>query len=445
MAVSDALTDKLKAINARYRYVRSKKMFFDIAHRIFLRRHELLTALEAQYAIVADKQLPCGPKWLAWDSRAEVDRVVFEPERPRNIPYSQRGYRMLDYNIWEPSGVQPSEGDVSLWITLLQHLCRRAEDRLWIERWCAHSVRKTREKLFTAIVLWGPGGAGKNLLGEVIAPLHGFDAAVTVNHDQLFDRFNKSMLMGRTLIIGEEIGSGDRRDANRVKSMITRTTFSIEEKNEARLDLGNYTSFILSSNESIPIHIDKGDRRFFVIKAENPLPSQLGAAIFAWSRSSAGSAALLHHLTRIDLSGFHANESAPMTVDKENLTEDGRSLEASIANEAMEDAAKGDRPELVPISALFEEQDAHTKQKISDCSLGRALRQEGAILLKSRPRLGDGKRARVWCLIPERYPQWEKASETAIRNGLKKAGAAALQVVTTPDQALNGSSEKPAK
>lgn len=430
---SGAVTSALGTVNLRYKFVRRPVGIID------LRTNQIYNEKNFQLLLAAQKIPRLGEQWLEWSGRSDVDELAFEPDQPtisnRSLP---TGGRAIVYNLWRPTTITPVRGSVALWDALLQHLFPNERDRRWAEQWCANSIVRPRLKPFSAIVLWGVGGAGKNLLGDVLAPLHG-EGAVTVNHDRLFGRFN-AWITGKTLIIADEIDSGDRKEVNRLKSLITATHIYVEEKHQPTFRISNYASFIISSNDARPIYLQEGDRRFFVIHVDTPFSPEKGEMTRKWAESPEGSAALLWHFqNEVDLADFKPNLPAPMTEDKQALIEDSQSEYEGLVREAIDDAVRGDRPQITTLEQLVEEYASDARGGIRNgikFALMVPLRQLGAKRLK-QVRLGPDASIRPWSLTNHKH--WMTANAAEIKAGLSmRMGATALSLVRDADIAEKG-------
>jgi hypothetical protein len=429
---SGAVLSALKTVNLRYKFVRRPVGIID------LRTNQIYNQKDFQLLLAAQKIPRLGARWLEWAGRSDADELAFEPEQPTiSLKTLPNGNKAIVYNLWRPSPIKPVRGSVTPWSDLLNHLFPREADRRWAEQWCANSIVRPRLKPFSAIVLWGVGGAGKNLLGDVLAPLHG-EGAVMVNHDRLFGRFN-AWITGKTLIIADEIDSGDRKEVNRLKSLITATHIYVEEKHQPTFRISNYASFIISSNDARPIYLQEGDRRFFVIHVETPFLPEKGEMTRRWAESPEGSAALLWHFqNEVDLADFMPNLPAPMTEDKQALIEDSQNEYETLVRDAIDAAVQGEKPQLTTLDQLAEEYDSDARGGIRNgikFALMVPLRQLGAKRLK-KIRLGPGITIRPWSLTNHKY--WAAAGVPEIKTGLAvpmpvRTGARTLSLVRDAD------------
>ncbi len=82
-------------------------------------------------------------------------------------------------------------------------------------------------------------------------------------------------LHNKLLVHLNEVSADNRKSRmlvkNRLKTWITDETLYINRKNTKEIEVKNYCNFIINSNETIPVDIEEGDRRFNVVECNNVL------------------------------------------------------------------------------------------------------------------------------------------------------------------------------
>jgi len=139
--------------------------------------------------------------------------------------------------------------------------------------WLA-SALQTRRKLMTAYVLKGAQGAGKGLLfGYIIRPLFGEGQTIQIEDEQLKSSFNGPMKNVCFIAFNEVAHDNYGRNAlnSKIKSIITDPTITINEKYIRHFVISNCTNCIFFSNESVPLLVERSDRRFSVVETGGPL------------------------------------------------------------------------------------------------------------------------------------------------------------------------------
>ena len=138
----------------------------------------------------------------------------------------------------------------------------------YVLNWIAFVVQNPGVKTGIAIVLKGLQGIGKNRFTDTICEMmKGYSAKNITDINELTGQFN-SIVEGKMMIVLNELKNcGDDRLANfnALKSIITDIMIRINEKNQPRRDAENVANFIFCTNNSFPVKIDSGDRRYLVL------------------------------------------------------------------------------------------------------------------------------------------------------------------------------------
>lgn len=140
------------------------------------------------------------------------------------------------------------------------------ERKLFIN-WLA-GIMQTREKQQTAWVIKGEQGAGKGLfLTHVLKKLLGRKQAIQVEDAQLKNEFNPWLQNSLLIAFNEVARDNSSRNMinSKLKAIITDEEIQINEKNVKAYYLTNYVNCLFFSNESVPVFIESGDRRFNVV------------------------------------------------------------------------------------------------------------------------------------------------------------------------------------
>ena len=138
----------------------------------------------------------------------------------------------------------------------------------YVLNWIAFVVQNPGVKTGIAMVLKGLQGIGKNRFTDTICEImKGYSAKNITDINELTGQFN-SIVEGKMMIVLNELKNcGDDRLANfnALKSIITDIMIRINEKNQPRRDAENVANFIFCTNNSFPVKIDSGDRRYVVL------------------------------------------------------------------------------------------------------------------------------------------------------------------------------------
>ena len=137
----------------------------------------------------------------------------------------------------------------------------------YINKWIASIIQKPGIKTETALILKGLQGIGKNVFTKVICELlSGYSASNVTDISELTGSFNSIVESKMLIVLNEMKNCGDERGANfdALKSIITDPVIRINEKFQPRRTAENVANFIFCTNNSFPVKIESGDRRYVV-------------------------------------------------------------------------------------------------------------------------------------------------------------------------------------
>lgn len=262
--------------------------------------------------------------WLGNRDRRLVDikNVVFEP-----------GLQVGDdcINLFDGLPLDPEPGDASPMLELLYHLCSEsaATDEgieavmQWVLRWVAYPLQNPGAKLKSALIFHGAHGTGKNLFFDCVRDLYG-DYGVMVSQNELEDKFT-SWMSRKLFIVGDEVVTRQEmyHKKNQLKWMITADKkIPIRAIQQDVRYESNHLNLVFLSNESQPLALEEGDRRYLVVytphKAREDLYQRVGDFL-----KSGGARRFLHYLLALDLGDFKPDTKPLMTEAKRDLIELG--------------------------------------------------------------------------------------------------------------------------
>ena len=190
------------------------------------------------------------------DNRIDLDKEIFNFFVPS------------EYMLYAKTSeiINPRNDFYSIY-KLLSNLIPNYQERKLFLNWLA-GIMQTREKQLTAWVFKGEQGAGKGLfLTHVLKKLLGRKQAIQVEDAQLKNEFNPWLQNSLLIAFNEVARDNSSRNMinSKLKAIITDEEIQINEKNVKAFYLTNYVNCMFFSNESVPIFIEQGDRRFNVV------------------------------------------------------------------------------------------------------------------------------------------------------------------------------------
>lgn len=211
-------------------------------------------------------------------------------------------------NLWRGWSYEPNpEGSCKLFLDhLFENVCKRDEIAYrHLIGWMADLVQNPGVKPGVAVVLQGEKGAGKDVVGYHLGQLFKRNYVAISEMDQLTGKFNAHFEQALLIHVEEGLWAGDKRADGALKSLITRSTISLERKGIDVIQIPNSSRIFITSNERWVVPATKGERRYFVLRVgtEHRLDRPYFRAI-AEQMKAGGYGALMHFLQTYDLSGF---------------------------------------------------------------------------------------------------------------------------------------------
>ena len=221
-----------------------------------------------------EKRVPFAKRWLADGEAFKLHDYVMAPDEPLitagNCLNLWREYRA---RIIADQGNDPaaSRAVARCW-QLVLFLCGEREDVAskvlnWIGRGLFHPSERAKFALF---IISDLKGAGKSLLGNLVGELYGHEASVSLGGiDGLIGPFPGDVLTGKAFVCVHE--TSDRGDAGRfgamerLKSMITEKSLSLNRKGVSQISVDNYCRFLFLSNHEDGLVVDDNERRLAVV------------------------------------------------------------------------------------------------------------------------------------------------------------------------------------
>ena len=245
---------------------------------------------------------------------------------PNTIEYTDIAFSPLPslpstLNYWTGSRVVPSPGDWSLVRTFLRDgICAGDETNFtYLKCFLAHMLQKPEEKPGIMFVLLGGQGIGKGTLFSLISAIWRQTSLQVSDVEHIVGTFNAAIERSYVICMDEAMFNGDRKAADRLKSMITESTVTIEQKHQPRRTIESFHRFFAASNHRHFSHVDADDRRFIFLrvsearKGDRDYWNDLHAAI----NDPAVIAATVHELLNLNLVDFRVRDRPKTTEHME--------------------------------------------------------------------------------------------------------------------------------
>ena len=211
------------------------------------------------------RKVPFFPLWLAASDRREYSRLVFRPDGVVGEG---------EYNTFLPlrgGGFCGSGGEDGLrrFLEIALTLARgNPAHRDYILKWIALKIQKPWIVPGVCLVFTGPQGVGKNMFWEfigrrVIGPEQ-FLYSDNIARD-IFDAYSEAQMSNLMCVLDETSTSVTRKMANELKAKITAKMARINPKDVRPFSIDTFLSWIILTNDTSPVKLEAGDRRYCVI------------------------------------------------------------------------------------------------------------------------------------------------------------------------------------
>jgi hypothetical protein len=211
-------------------------------------------------------------------------------------------------NLWIGPVIKPAIGSCQIIHDFIfENICNSQKNVYeYIVNYLAHMVQKPEEKPGIMIVLLGGQGVGKGTFFSLLQTIWNKTSVLVSCIDQVLGRFNGILERNYIVMLDEALFSGDKKAAEKLKSLITEEYMVIENKYEHQKSITSYHRFFGASNKSHFVNVDADDRRFLFLrvselKAQN---DEYYKSIRDAFKNEETIGAFLHFLQKRDISTF---------------------------------------------------------------------------------------------------------------------------------------------
>ena len=376
---------------------------------------------------------------LSGEGVPKMTGLKFDPGQPE--AFAQDGATYL--NLWQGLTDYGTPGDHTPWLKHVEALVPAEAERHHLIDWMAFTIQHPGIKINHGCVINGPQGAGKDsMLWPLVQALGRHSKDVPAG--ALLSDFN-DWVMDSKLVIVQEVDLGNHKDAVRVSNQLKSVLAAppeeirINRKGIPEFYIRNICSLIMLTNESDPIRITQGDRRYFVIETPLRVTDDNNAPIPGWEQyfesfwqwmEGGGWRYVVNYLMTHDVSRFKPKSPPPMTEAKAEVIKAGYSPLGRMLVHMLEDGVGPMEGEVTTVEAI--QQWLVTGKGIafmsmhgvviqpSQTQLGREMTQcLGAT--KGRGRLRNTNR-KIRYLVIRNKSEWSSLSPTTIVNYLEERG-----------------------
>jgi hypothetical protein len=331
---------------------------------------------------IRTKSVSGAAAWIKWPLRRAVDKLTYFPGKDSFIDLKG----VWCYNTWKGWGTTPREGNVSLFLDLLDHIFIGSDKgaKEWFLKWCAYPLQYPGVKLYSDCLIYGRRqGTGKSLIGYTLGKIYG-DNFTEINQENLHSG-NNDWAENKQFVMGDDVtGSNKREDADMLKKLITQKKLRINIKYVPTYEVPDVINYYFTSNHADAFFLDDDDRRHFIHEVVcSPLDEAFYAEYDLWLDSD-GAAAVFDYLLKLDLGDFNPAAPAFRTAAKERMINDVQSDLGGWVRKLLQDPDSVLRLGNIKLSKdlytnkeLLELYDPDRRTGTTANGLGRELRRAG--------------------------------------------------------------------
>lgn len=172
-------------------------------------------------------------------------------------------------NLFHGFGVRPREGDCSLILNhILDVVCsgdREAYERLLdLNAWQIQNIGEPSRII--VVLVTANQQAGKGAYLDLLCDIYGPSGTMITDKRHVLDKFN-SHIQGKAFVwFDESIFGGSVQDANRLRTLSTAKTTTVEGKGLPVIESPIAVNFYMASNSERAAYVEEGDARYWVLK-----------------------------------------------------------------------------------------------------------------------------------------------------------------------------------
>jgi hypothetical protein len=209
-----------------------------------------------------EKRVNVGKLWFLSRMRRFYNKVVFKIVKPQEEPLPD-----WIYNLWEGYDIQPVAGNVQPFLDFMREVICSGNDEhfTYLVALLAQMFQEPEDRPGVAVVLRGEEGVGKSFFVEKICELIKSYYFKSSNLHHIFGSFNSQLRNKLILHIEEARWSGNSRDEQMLKDLITGEKISVNEKHVPVMLMQNYLHVFITGNPKWLVSASFSARRVYAL------------------------------------------------------------------------------------------------------------------------------------------------------------------------------------
>ena len=316
----EAIKRAVKELNKTYVHVVHKGKNYiarETTDEIDKKSFEMFKLQEFENLPMLKRKVLVGHKGNGEPKYKKASKVWLESEEALCSPYGMTFKPVPErwvngkLNMYFGLGVEPlpcDEEDIKPYLDMVKELiCSSNEDYYnYLMNWLAHMIQKPEEKPEVAIILKSGQGTGKGSMVEPIEEMIKHHYFMADNPDQIAGRFNAA-LENQIFIFADEAFFASKAATDRLKTLITSKTQTIERKTVDAVMTRSYCRIIMATNRDNIISAEEDERRYFILQVSEKLKQKhsFWKPYHDWAKKVPLAGMLLYYLQNRDISDYN--------------------------------------------------------------------------------------------------------------------------------------------
>jgi len=265
------LQQHIDELNSNYSVVIDPPGIVDLSTDRIIKVAEFKGLLEAHRVVFMDdakgnpKPVSAAEQWLKTEERTTVRKLVYRPGAPR---FKEGSY----VNVWQDTGVEPVEGDISPFLKVYKNAIPNQVERQLLLESMAWILQNRGERLEKTFMLIGSQvGTGKSLLVNTFGKCVGTSNYVSIGVEDFTNDFN-SVFVNKEVILMDDMIRLPAAQMGKLRRYITDETVVVNPKGVQQYSVENFGVYFMTANEWSALTLDDNERRVLACHLPQYLP-----------------------------------------------------------------------------------------------------------------------------------------------------------------------------
>ena len=288
-------------------------------------------AINIEYSHLMPKKIKAASYFTDHPKKKIVENFQYRPElyNSNDIVFEIGGKKYI--NTYKPITIEATKGNLELWEELLDYLFPDLETKTHMEDFISAHVQHAGKKIRHAPLIVSPHQRiGKGRMFAAIRKILGEDNTAEIDLTRALNQ-SKDYLTNKQLVLIDELKSESnwaeaQKLLNTLKRNITEEWHGSRFLYQDFKDVYSCTNYILFSNHTNALSINKNDERYWVVRCDVSPKQQIFYKHFSdWLKTPEAAQHLLWHYKNREISEtFDFDGHAPRTIWSNQMSNEGK-------------------------------------------------------------------------------------------------------------------------